>query len=359
MGSIGVLGATGYTGSLIARELAARDVDGVTLTARSRAKLDRLAATLTGWHPSVATATPDDPATLEQLGDWAVAINTVGPFTDMGEPVVAAAVKAGIHYVDTTGEQGYMQRIKDGYDQSATDRGVAVICAQAFEYALGDCAAAIAVDKLGGAASQVDVYYHTHGGGMSRGTRKSIVRAVAQPMLSWVDRRLVKERVGSRRGVVTLPGESRPRAAVAFPGGEPLHVPRGREVGTVRSWLVVPRKTAKLMGRAGWLSPLLKLGWVQRAADRRIERAEDAPGEASRSSATFTVMAVASRDGDQACCTVTGSDPYKLTAIIAVEGAMRLLDVRPARAGVVSTSMAFAPGAFLDSLPVDWSVQTR
>ena len=66
-----------------------------------------------------------------------VLINCVGPFVDFGEPVVRAAIAAGTHYVDTTGEQPFVQAML-AHDTWAKDRGVAVVPALAFEIAIGD-----------------------------------------------------------------------------------------------------------------------------------------------------------------------------------------------------------------------------
>ena len=40
------------------------------------------------------------------LSDAQVVISCAGPFAKFGEPVLRAALHAGAHYVDTTGEQG-------------------------------------------------------------------------------------------------------------------------------------------------------------------------------------------------------------------------------------------------------------
>jgi len=37
-----------------------------------------------------------------------VVISTVGPFMQYGEPLVAACVKQGTHYVDSTGETPFV-----------------------------------------------------------------------------------------------------------------------------------------------------------------------------------------------------------------------------------------------------------
>ena len=69
-------------------------------------------------------ASVDDHASLRALLDGAdVLINCAGPFTFAGEPVVRAAVDAGVHYVDSTGEQPFIRMVFDRYGAAAEREG--------------------------------------------------------------------------------------------------------------------------------------------------------------------------------------------------------------------------------------------
>jgi short subunit dehydrogenase-like uncharacterized protein len=113
-GPIAVYGATGYTGRLVAAELAAADADFV-LAGRSRSKLEALAEEL-GRQAAVQPASLDDAESLRSLlYDCAAVIDCAGPFVKYGEPVLRAAVETGTHYLDTTGEQVYMKMAFERY----------------------------------------------------------------------------------------------------------------------------------------------------------------------------------------------------------------------------------------------------
>jgi short subunit dehydrogenase-like uncharacterized protein len=90
---ITVIGATGYTGRLVAHELARGDVPFL-LTGRDAERLGELAREVGGAETATVDVT-----SLESLqrtlraGD--VVINCAGPFSDLGEPVVAACVGVG------------------------------------------------------------------------------------------------------------------------------------------------------------------------------------------------------------------------------------------------------------------------
>src|SRR5690348_1634802 len=107
---IAVYGATGYTGRLVAHELRRRGLTAI-LAGRNADKLDALVTEVgADWPTRVAAV--DDPAALRAAFAGADAvINCAGPFTFFGAPVIEAAIDAGAHYCDTTGEQPYMQRV--------------------------------------------------------------------------------------------------------------------------------------------------------------------------------------------------------------------------------------------------------
>ena len=85
-----LFGATGYTGELTARALVERGARPV-LAARSRGRLEALAAALGGLEARVADVR--DPATVRALvGAGDVLVSTVGPFVRFGGPAVEAAL---------------------------------------------------------------------------------------------------------------------------------------------------------------------------------------------------------------------------------------------------------------------------
>jgi len=103
-----LLGATGYTGRLIARYLAThpqRTAFSFGLAARSDSKLKALLheygdlAQVPTFVVDVANA--NDVDGLVQRAR--VIINAVGPYWRWGTPVVRACVRHGRHYVDLTG----------------------------------------------------------------------------------------------------------------------------------------------------------------------------------------------------------------------------------------------------------------
>src|SRR3954464_8924375 len=117
-GPIAVYGASGYTGKLVLRELVRRGLPHI-VAGRSAARLRAAAAQAGTLAPVRAAALDDRDALRHLLGDCAAVINCAGPFTRWGEAVVRAAVETGTHYLDTTGEQLFMNRVFERWDAAA------------------------------------------------------------------------------------------------------------------------------------------------------------------------------------------------------------------------------------------------
>jgi len=336
-----VVGATGYTGSLVAGELAAGDVPFV-LAGRDTGKLERLAESLSesgraseaggvasetaAGPPSTAVVDVTRPDTLKRLlrsGD--VVVSCAGPFLELGEPVIRACVEAGAHYLDTTGEQRFMKRVVERWDGPAREAGVTVVNAMAFEYALGDAAAELAAGELARPLRLVELIYGWRGGAAatSRGTRASILRILAAPGLAYRNGAWVPERAARRRTVLELPDGSR-RPAITLPTGEIVTVPRHMEVREVRGWAVTGGPTARA---AALLSPALPhlVRWLLPLLDRWARGGAPGPTRAERESGEFEIVARATgREGGTRTVAVSGQDPYGLTAAIITAGAKRL-----------------------------------
>ena len=178
-GRIVLFGATGYTGRLVAEAMAERGMRPV-LAARSRDKLEALASEL-GGDFETATADVEDPPSVSALvegGD--VLVSTVGPFTRWGAPAAAAATTAGAHYLDSTGEPGFIREVFERYGPAAEASGSGMLTAFGYDWVPGNLAAALALRRAGDEAVRVDVgYFFTGRGSASGGTQASMVESVA------------------------------------------------------------------------------------------------------------------------------------------------------------------------------------
>jgi short subunit dehydrogenase-like uncharacterized protein len=239
-GRIVVFGATGYTGELTARALVDRGVRPV-LAARNADRLNALAAELGGLETRVADiATVATVDALVERGD--VLISTVGPFGRMGEPAVSAAVRAGAHYLDSTGEAGFIREVFERHGPAAQAAGGGLVTAFGYDYVPGNLAGALALREAGERATRVEIGYFTTGRVDSRaasgGTRATLLEGIGAGSYAWRGGRLADEPAARRLRRFDL---GRWRAdAISVGTSEAFALPRLhpalRDVGVYLGW---------------------------------------------------------------------------------------------------------------------------
>ena len=140
--TVTVFGAYGHTGRFVVSELRKRGCRPI-LAGRDAARLRALGDVHRGCELRVAAV--DDPASLDHaLSGAAAVINCAGPFLDTAGPVIDAALRARIHYLDVAAEQAAVLSAFECFANSARDTAVVVIPAMAFYGGLGDLLATAA-----------------------------------------------------------------------------------------------------------------------------------------------------------------------------------------------------------------------
>jgi len=121
-----LLGASGSVGTVMARYFRdhAPDMKWAIAGRKNSGTLKGIAMELA----STATLITADCSDLESLRRMAarakVVVTAVGPYSQYGEPVVAACIAEGAHYVDITGEMWWVSQMRSQYGLSAEAAGV-------------------------------------------------------------------------------------------------------------------------------------------------------------------------------------------------------------------------------------------
>jgi len=146
-----IYGASGYTGKLVAEYLRQYEIPFIA-AGRNKERVEEAMKLV----PGIETAEYDvvevshDVESLAELFRGAKTVcNTVGPFFKFGETAVQAALQAGVHYIDTTGEQSYVLEMKEKYGQQYAEAGLALVPSTAYMYATLEIAARIVLEQGG------------------------------------------------------------------------------------------------------------------------------------------------------------------------------------------------------------------
>ncbi|CAN5416667.1 hypothetical protein BH10ACT11_BH10ACT11_09870 [soil metagenome] len=352
-GPIAVYGASGYTGKLIAAELAAAGVEFV-LSGRNRAKLEAVAADVAG-DVRVEAVALDDPAGLRRmLEPCSAVIACAGPFSIHGEPVVSAAAETGTHYLDTTGEQPFMRMVFDAYGPIAERSGAALVTAMGFDYVPGDMIASLTAEGMGD-LDELELSYAVLGFGPTRGTAHSAVASIADADVEWRDGALVAADRKISRGRFTFSAPIGAQRMVRYPAGEHVTVPKHVSTSLVTTRLTAattmpPKLSAGAPALMGGLQLALRSALIKRGFDSLIRRLPEGPKLEDRRSARFEIGCTARAGTLTRSGTIRGGDIYGMTARATVNGALLMSEPGFGLSGAVAPSQAFDPVSFLFGL---------
>jgi len=321
-GHIVLFGATGYAGRLTAEALLARGQRPV-LAGRDRGRVEALATELGGLEARVADVSePTSVRALVEAGD--VLLSTVGPFARWGDPAIEAAIDAGAHYIDSTGEASFIRRVFEEFGPRAQRAQIGALTAMGYDFVPGNLAGALALRDAGEAATRVAIGYFITGasgaGGMSGGTRASALGATFDPAFAWRGGRIVAERSGKR--VRSFPVRRRTKSGVSIGSTEHFALPRLhpglREVDVYLGWFgPLSRGMQGLSAGAALAAKVPGARRLLDAAVRRIARGSTGgPDAAERGKSGSHIVAIASDEAGRALAEIhlDGINGYTYTA---------------------------------------------
>jgi hypothetical protein len=337
---VAVFGAYGHTGRFVVTELRERGFVPL-LVGRDAERLRALGAS----HPGLAhrVGSVDDPASLDRaLKGAAGVVNCAGPFASTAAPVIEAALRAGIPYVDVAAEIEANVDTFTRFTEPARSAGVVVVPAMAFFGGLGDLLVTTAMGDWT-TADEAHVAYglsswHPTAGTLASGTVSRERR----------DGRRVRY-TGGRLEYHAAEGEL-PRLEWDFPAPLGTRTVLGdftmADVVTVPRHLTIPEvRTYMTLDAAEDLAAPVTPAPV--AVDGR-----------GRSAQTFTVDVVLRSGDTRRRVVASGRDIYAVSAPLAVEAVQRILGGRTRTTGVASAGEIFDAPDFLRALSAHLSLDT-
>ncbi len=351
-GPIAVYGATGYTGRLVVAELIKAEADFI-VSGRSAEKLDALRAEFELEAPA-KTAQLNDPSSLRDLlADCAVVIDSAGPFVLYGEPVLAAAVETGTHYLDTTGEQPYMKMAYERYGPGAARAGVAVVPAMGFDYVPGDMIASLTADGMG-ELDELDMHYCWRDFTPSQGTARTTLEMISGNDLEWRNMEWVEASGGVSRGAYEFPEPFGRQRMFRYPSGEQITVPRHVATRNVRASMNAGAfssdRLAPIFSATVRPAGLAMRTPLKRLMNAVISRLPEGQTPEQREKMTWAIVCEAKRGEVERKGVISGRDVYGLTAAAITRGAILASKRGFEGRGGLAPSQAFDPKSFLTGL---------
>ncbi len=129
-----------------------------------------------------------------------VVCNTVGPFAKFGMVGVEAALKAGCHHLDTTGEQSYVRAVRDQFGDLYRQAGLLVSPSLAYMNTYSEIAAELALEHPGIDALETSALCRGPrgvGAGVTVGSTASIFEMYRHEQCYLWEKKLVPHPVGT------------------------------------------------------------------------------------------------------------------------------------------------------------------
>lgn len=304
-----LFGATGYTGRLTAQALADAGAS-FAIAGRNPSRLEALAEQV--GHPQTHRVEVGDVGALvNALEGCRVLVTTVGPFIRLGETAVRAALEAGVHYVDSTGEGPFIHRLRTEFHQAALETGLVLAPAMGFDEVPGDVICAFAAEGM--ERPDVTVTYAVGRSG-SAGTIRSAIGIVGSTG-TWIeDGRERTIRAGEESRWAPFPPPLGPSHTSSFPFALCYLAPLHLDPNSFRTFM----KTSRFEGRTMHLgAPLLKAFEIPplgRLLDLAKQQLPEGPNSEQRAKQRWTLLAEAHSEEGRRNVVMSGNDVYGLTA---------------------------------------------
>lgn len=325
-----VYGAYGHTGRFVIAELIKRGLVPV-LAGRDPAKLATLGMEVPDLDLRLATI--DEPASLDRaLAGSSAVINCAGPFARTAPPLIEAALRAKIPYLDVAAEIEANLDTLANYRDQARDAGIVIVPAMAFFGGLGDLLATAAVgDWL--IVDEISIAYGLSSWHPTAGTREA--GRVSR------ERRNGRRIVFSNGRLVYRDGQA-PAGEWTFP--PPLGLQPVATEFTMADAVTIPHHIP--VSELGSYMTIAAVGDLVDPASRPPAAMDDR----GRSSQTFIVDVVARSGGMVRSARASGRDIYAVSAPLVVEALERILARADMAPGVYTAGEIFDPVDFLRAL---------
>jgi hypothetical protein len=353
-----VYGASGYTGRLICEYL--RDY-GVPFIAAGRSA-DKLESSMKTNVAGIETADYEVHEVAHEVDALAklfagakVVCNTVGPSSTLGGTVVEAALEAGVHYTDTTGEQDWLMRCDDQYGADFAAAGLLLAPGIAQMYTTGEIAAQLCLERPGLDTLDIAVFW---GGSPTIASTRTILVNAATSKAHYLQQNAYVE-WDPNQGLVPLVVPGQHELALSLPWGGTSHP----------VWFKRDPRIANCRAQGGVFNAALMNGVPQIVAGA-LEATKDMSPEERDEALTATAAQVmnqmpprenprlnksldsvhASGPLGRAHCVIHGNQNYKQTGLMQAYAAYSLLQQPPKRAGFASGCQAFGHRELLGQL---------
>ena len=267
-------GANGYVGEAAAMLAVAQGLRPI-LAGRDAAKLEPLAQRL-GVEFRVC-ALDDAPGLDRALRGVPVVLHCAGPYKFASKPMADACLRAGVHYLDLTGEIPVFEALA-ARDAEAKERGVMLLPAVGFDVVPTDCLAVHLLRRLPSATRLTLAFQSVGRAGLPPGTQRTMIE-----LLPFGDRvRLGGKLVVPKQAVKlrSIDFGQGPVEAMRFTWGDVYTAYHSTGIADIEVYAVLPAPMRRQMALLKTLRPLFSLAPMRALLQRGVRPGPSAQARA-------------------------------------------------------------------------------
>ncbi len=221
-----VYGASGYTGMLTMDWLIDQNIPFTAVARNAKRTLELMKERVVRLESAtyeIIECEHDADKLAAVFKGAKVVCNTVGPFIKFGLAGVEAALKAGCHHLDTTGEQAYIIEARDKFGAAYAEAGLLLSPSLSYMYTVGEIAAELALATPGIDSLETVSLSRgpIQGSGVTVGSTASIFELFRSKQLHLWDNQMLEWPIGSFQEISTpellLPTFCLPWGGTALP----------------------------------------------------------------------------------------------------------------------------------------------
>ncbi|MFN3301134.1 MAG: saccharopine dehydrogenase family protein [Sediminibacterium sp.] len=302
-------GANGYTGRLIASMASQYDLIPV-LAGRNETALALMAKELSLTY--IVVDLDDADKLVEELKSFKVVLHAAGPFMHTALKMSKACIKAGVHYLDITGEIGVFELLKKMGGDFA-QRGIMVMPGVGFDVVPTDCMAKFLFDQMP-EATHLKLAFASVGGKLSHGTATTMAEGMGEGGAVRENGRIIKKPLGHKGMWVNF--SNKKLFTMTIPWGDISTAFTTTGIPNIETYTSVSPKTFSMLKWQGLYNWVLKLSFVRNYYKKKIKKMPAGPDEAMRKKAKSLVWGeVTNSEGHSLNANLEGPEGYTLTAL--------------------------------------------
>ena len=339
-----IYGATSTSGRRVAEALRSSDYQ-LVLSGRNEAALvalrqDLIDASLGESMPRISVVRAQGDQELRAAFTGAtIVINCAAPIVALGQSIVAAALAASAHYLDTAGDPAFMRGLYERCESVARHRARIVCSGLSATVALADWASTVAARQLGVPSDcDITIGLAFDEPALSRGAAARLALRLGGQSWEWRHDRWDDVELGARSELIDFGSDhGGQRTAWTAPGGEIITIPRHLAARSVQT-LVSPSRSHGL-GRftqsLAWFAPLVGIAKIPLPPEVLHALPSD---DDSLSRTQFALLATVRSGPQTASIRLAGGDPYLVTGAVVATVVAQLVAEAPLAVGAIAPS---------------------